>query len=172
GNSFVGGSFNFALARYQGGGIPQPSLTITKSHSGNFTHGGTYSITVGNSGPGATDGTITVKDTLPAGLTASSISGSGWTCTLATLTCTRSDLLAAGAAYPPITLKAKASCHTQRQDSATVTKGGDRKVTNTATVTGGGDTTTHTAADTTAIHGDKHCGNDHDHGNDRNHRNP
>ncbi|MFF4212564.1 hypothetical protein ACFYZE_25035 [Streptomyces sp. NPDC001796] len=53
-------------------GIPdcQPSLTIGKSHSGNFTQGGTgtYTITVGDSGPGSTDGTA-VRDTDAATVT-------------------------------------------------------------------------------------------------------
>src|SRR5204863_416555 len=68
------------------------SLTIAKSHSGDFTQGrgGMYTIVVGNAGPGATVGTVTVRDSLPAGLTARRMTGSGWSCTLATLTCTRS----------------------------------------------------------------------------------
>ena len=49
-------------------------------------------------------GTVTVVDTLPAGLTATALAGTGWTCTLATLTCTRSDVLAATGVYPAITL--------------------------------------------------------------------
>src|SRR6185312_8875629 len=62
-----------------------PDLTVTKSHSGNFTQGqvgATYSITATNSGSAATSGTVTVTDTLPAGLTATAISGTGWTCVL------------------------------------------------------------------------------------------
>jgi uncharacterized delta-60 repeat protein/uncharacterized repeat protein (TIGR01451 family) len=140
---------------------PRPSLTIGKNHRGNFTQGrtGTYTMTVGNSGPGATDGTtVNVHDTLPTGLTASSISGSGWTCTLATLTCTRSDALAAGNSYPPITLTVNVSCRTQHKDTDTATGGRERQVTNTATVSGGGDTTTHTATDTATIKNNKHCG--------------
>ncbi|MFD7941754.1 hypothetical protein ACFV5K_01790, partial [Streptomyces sp. NPDC059744] len=130
-----------------------PTLAITKTHTGNFTHGqqGTYTITVGNNGTGPTDGsTVTVNDTLPAGLTARSIAGTGWNCTLSTLTCTRSDVLAAGSSYPPITLKVKVSrdCDARRQ------------VTNTATATGGGDTATHTAADPATIKRAEHC--DHD----------
>ncbi|MFE2837632.1 hypothetical protein ACFXI6_42705, partial [Streptomyces mirabilis] len=65
---------------------PGPSLTIGKSHSGSFARGqsGSYTLTVGNNGIDATDGTVvTVTDTLPAGLTATSLSGTGWTCTLA-----------------------------------------------------------------------------------------
>ncbi|MFH8385510.1 hypothetical protein ACH4E7_32010 [Kitasatospora sp. NPDC018058] len=46
-----------------------PSLTISKTHTGNFTQGrqGTYTITVGTDGNGPTDGTtVTMHDT-PAG---------------------------------------------------------------------------------------------------------
>ncbi|MFJ8442727.1 hypothetical protein [Kitasatospora griseola] len=124
-----------------------PSLTITKTHTGRFTQGrdGTYTITVGNTGPGATDGTaVTVTDTLPAGLRADSIGGTDWTCTLDPLACTRSDALPAGSSYPPITLLVDVSCRA------------DGEVTNTATVTGGGDTTTHTATDPTMIKRHKH----------------
>jgi uncharacterized protein (TIGR03437 family) len=84
-----------------------PDLIISKSHVGNFTQGDTgdiYTLTVTNTGQGPTTGTVTVTDVLPAGLTATAISGTGWTCTLATLTCTRSDVLAAGASYPVITV--------------------------------------------------------------------
>ncbi|MFE5374973.1 hypothetical protein [Streptomyces mirabilis] len=123
---------------------PGPSLTIGKSHSGSFARGqsGSYTLTVGNDGIDATDGTVvTVTDTLPAGLSATSLSGSGWTCTLATLTCTRSDVLASGGSYPALTLAVNVACTASGQ------------VTNTATVTGGGDTTTHTATDPTTITG-------------------
>ncbi len=75
--------------------VLQPSdLTIASSHTGNFSRaqtGATYSLTVSNSGTGATSGTVTVTDTLPTGLTATGISGTGWSCILGTLTCTRSD---------------------------------------------------------------------------------
>ncbi|MET8628698.1 hypothetical protein ABZW30_33990 [Kitasatospora sp. NPDC004669] len=103
-------------------------------------------MTVGNAaGAAPTDGTaVTVEDTLPVGLRADSIRGTGWNCALNTLTCTRSDVLSAGSSYPPITLKVDVSCtaHT--------------RVTNTATVTGGGDTTTHTATDPTKIKRHEH----------------
>src|SRR5204863_9177250 len=82
-------------------------LTITKSHSGDFylgQIGASYTITAQNIGAGSTSGVVTVVDSLPASLVATSIGGSGWTCNPGTLTCTRSDLLAAGAVYPPITL--------------------------------------------------------------------
>jgi uncharacterized repeat protein (TIGR01451 family) len=82
-----------------------PSLQITKTHTGNFTQGqagATYTVTVSNaSGAAATSGTVTVTDTLPSGLTLVSLAGTGWTCAV---TCTRADVLAAGASYPPITV--------------------------------------------------------------------
>lgn len=121
---------------------PQPSLTITKSHTGNFipNRPAAYTITVGNNGTAPTDGTtVTLHDTLPTGLTNLSIAGRGWRCAQSTLTCTRSDVLAVGSSYPPITLRVRVA----RTATGTVT--------NTATVTGGGDTTTHTATDPTTI---------------------
>jgi uncharacterized repeat protein (TIGR01451 family) len=84
-----------------------PNLVIAKTHLGNFTQGDsgdTYTITVTNIGSAATVGTVTVVDTLPAGLTATAIGGAGWTANLNTLTCTRSESLAAGTSYPPITV--------------------------------------------------------------------
>ena len=51
---------------------PPPDLTITKTHTGNFTQGqtgATYTVTVTNSGNGPTTGVVTVTDSLPSGLT-------------------------------------------------------------------------------------------------------
>jgi uncharacterized repeat protein (TIGR01451 family) len=133
----------------------QPSLTIAKSHEDAFTRGedGVYTITVGNAGTASpTDGTtVTVHDTLPEGLRADRIIGRRWHCTLATLTCSRSDVLPAGHGYPPVILRVDVSCTAPE------------RVTNTATVTGGGDTTTHTATDTTTIRHHGHHGH-HGHG--------
>ena len=79
-------------------------MTIAKGHSGNFTQGDvgdTYTLTVTNAGNHASSGTVTVVDTLPSGLTATNIDGgTGWSCTLATLTCTRSDALAGSYQLP------------------------------------------------------------------------
>ena len=110
-----------------------PDLTINKSHTGNATQGQTgfqYTLSVTNSGSGPTSGTVTVTDTLPNGLTATAMSGTGWTCDLSTRTCTRSDELAAGASYPDITL------------TANVASNAAATVTNVATVSGGGETNT------------------------------
>ncbi len=93
-----------------------------------------------NAGP--TLGTVTVTDNLPDvnhTFVPVSMTGTGWTCNLATLTCTRSDSLAPGASYPPILLVVN------------VPQNITANVTNTATVSGGGDPNSHTASDPTHI---------------------
>jgi uncharacterized repeat protein (TIGR01451 family) len=120
-------------------------LTITKTHSGIFVAGqtgATYTITVSNLGPGPTFGTVTVTDTLPNvpnTLVPTALSGAGWTCTLGTLTCTRSDVLLAGASYPTISL------------TVNIPSNISGNITNTATVSGGNElnTANDTATDTT-----------------------
>jgi hypothetical protein len=136
-----GGTGNTATASIN---VLAPDLTITKSHSSNFFQGetgATYTITANNIGAGPTAGTVTVTDTLPAGLTATAMSGTGWTCTVATLTCTRTDALASAASYPPITL------------TVSVAASAAASVTNIATVAGGGEIniTNDTAMDITII---------------------
>jgi len=79
-----------------------PDLIISKSHVGTFLQGDTedtYTLTASNTGPLPTTGLVTVSDILPAGLTATAITGTGSTCTPTPLTCTRCDALAAGASY-------------------------------------------------------------------------
>ena len=124
------------------GSGPLPAFTIVKTHTGNFTQGqmgATYTITVANSASGATSGTVTVTDTVPLGLTATAMSGPGWTCSQPSGPCTRSDSLAAGASYPPITL------------TVNVAVNAPATVTNTAAVSGGGAVNTSTASDVTSI---------------------
>jgi uncharacterized repeat protein (TIGR01451 family) len=121
-----------------------PDLTIAKSHSGSFIQGETgaiYTITATNVGGAATSGAVTVTDTLPPGLTASAMSGTNWNCTLATLTCTRTDVLAAGTSYPIVSV------------TVNVASNAPASVTNTATVSGGGEANTanDTAGDVTNI---------------------
>jgi uncharacterized repeat protein (TIGR01451 family)/fimbrial isopeptide formation D2 family protein len=125
-----------------------PDLTITKTHTGNFTQGQSnapYTITVTNSGTAATSGTVTVTDTLPAGLTFVSASAAPWSCSAVgqVVTCTRSDALSAGASYPALTL------------NVNVAANAPFSVTNTVTVSGGGQTNTanDTATDPTTING-------------------
>ncbi len=81
-------------------------LTVSSAHAASFTLGSTgaiYSVVVSNTAlAGATSGTVTVTETAPVGLTVVSMAGSGWNCSLGT--CSRSDALAAGSSYPPITV--------------------------------------------------------------------
>jgi len=80
-----------------------PDLRITKTMQANYTNrtaGQTYTLSVDNVGGGPTVGTITVTDTLVAGLRPLSATGGGFTCSVSnqTLSCTRpaSPQLAAG----------------------------------------------------------------------------
>jgi DNA/RNA endonuclease G (NUC1) len=119
-------------------------LVITKSHIGNFTQGDaadTYIISIANVGSLPSSGTITVTDALPAGLTATDISGAGWTTDLNSLTCTRTDALPAGASYPYITV------------TVAVATNAPANITNTASVTGGVETnlSNNTASDVTTV---------------------
>ncbi|HET9180669.1 MAG TPA: hypothetical protein VFP59_00940 [Candidatus Angelobacter sp.] len=124
------GSGNQAAATID---VNAPDLAITKTHVGKFTRGQTgaqYTIAVSNVGFGPTVGAVTVVDTPPNivhTIVPTAISGTGWTCTLATLTCTRSDALASGSSYPPITLTVNIPINIKNV------------FTNTATVSGGGD---------------------------------
>src|SRR5205823_4390180 len=89
-----------------------PDLTISKTHSGDFTEGqsgATYTLTVNNVGTVPTLGLVNATDNLPPSLTATSIGGSGWSCNLGTLTCTRSNALGAAQSYPVITLTVNGS---------------------------------------------------------------
>ena len=75
-------------------------LAIAKSHSGTFTQGrssASYTVTVSNgASAGSAIGNVTVTENVPTGLTYSFMSAaSGWSCSANT--CTRSNVLAAGA---------------------------------------------------------------------------
>jgi uncharacterized repeat protein (TIGR01451 family) len=120
-----------------------PDLTIAMSHVGEFTVGGTgtYTITVRNIGSAQATGAVTVADSLPPGLTASALSGVGWSCSVATVSCTRSDTLGPGSAYEAVFV------------TVSVASGTPASVTNVANVSGGNETNTNndTASDATQI---------------------
>jgi uncharacterized repeat protein (TIGR01451 family) len=130
----------------QSAALCTPDMTLGKSHVGNFTRGApaSYTIPVSNVSPyGATTGLVTINDTLPLGISPTGASGTGWTCSVSgqTVSCTRSDGLAAGASYPSITL------------NALVAQSAPATLINTATVTGGGELNllNDTATDTAAV---------------------
>src|SRR5208337_2138718 len=124
-----------------------PDLTVSKSHIGNFTEGDTgdtYTITVHNSGGGATSGTVTVVDTVPAGLTPTNATGTGWTLVSIAgqvVTLTSTSVVAAGTDFNPITL------------TVSVADNAAASVTNNVTVSGGGEVNTanDSASDITTI---------------------
>jgi uncharacterized repeat protein (TIGR01451 family) len=117
----------------------QPSLSIAKTHVGNFVNGqnGTYTVTVSNTGGAApTTGTVTVTETAPSGLTLTAMSGTGWTCN--SNTCTRSDVLNGGSNYPVITVTVNVAANATSPQV------------NQVSVSGGGSATAN-ASDSTAI---------------------
>ena len=117
------------------------NLGVSSTHIGSFVQGqptAAYTLSVQNLGAAPTAGAVSVTDTLPAGLTATAINGPGWACTLATLTCSRSDALPAGSTYPPITV------------TVSVAANAASPVTNQVSASGGGSATA-TASDSTTI---------------------
>ena len=113
------------------GDAPVVDLGIVKTANGTFHAGqvgASYTIVVTNHGNVPTSGEVVVSELVPPGLTATSMTGPGWTCTQPAGPCKRSDPLAPGASYPPITLVVN------------VADDPPSSVTNVATVIGGGDT--------------------------------
>ena len=121
--------------------VSAPALMLAKTHAGGLIAGQptTFTLSVSNTGSGPTDGTVTVTDPFPSDAFSSiaNAGGAGWSCATdgLTLTCSRSDSLAAADAYPPILVDAIVA------DPAPAT------IVNTATASGGG------SADATASDG-------------------
>jgi uncharacterized repeat protein (TIGR01451 family) len=116
----------------QSGAECTPDMTVSKTHVGNFTRGSnaSYTVTASNISPyGSTDAIVTLNDTLPIGLTPTSASGTGWSCSIDALTvsCTDGTVLPGVSSYPPITI------------NALVAQTAPSTVTNTAIVGGGGE---------------------------------
>lgn len=88
---------------------PVVDLSLTKTHTGDFVAGGTgtYTLSVSNaSGVGIEpeDNPVTVTDTLPAGLTFLSGSGTGWNCSAAAqvVTCTHAPPVPSPGSLPDL----------------------------------------------------------------------
>jgi hypothetical protein len=119
-----------------------PTLAVANTHTGNFTagqNGAAYAITVQNTGSASTSGTVTVIDTLAAAVNATSIAGSGWSCTQPAGPCTRNDALGAGSSYPIITL------------TVNIASSATGSLVNTVTASGGGAANTGIATDTAIV---------------------
>ncbi|HLK62366.1 MAG TPA: alginate lyase family protein [Bryobacteraceae bacterium] len=120
----LGASVSFTVHAAAG-----PVLQISATHQGNFVLGqaaAAYTIMVENHGTAATSGMVTVTDTVPGGLTATAIGGPGWTCDPPSFTCMRSDILANGSSFPPITV------------TVSVASNAASPATNSVAVSGGG----------------------------------
>lgn len=127
-----------------------PDLRISKTHTpGSFAQGsntGYYTLTPGNIGTVPTAGTITVADTLPAGMSLVSATGTGWACAAAgqTVTCTTSAVITAAGTGNPITVRVAVASGLAGQ-----------VLVNTAVVSGGGEPPgfggNNSASDPTAI---------------------
>ena len=89
---------------------------------------GSWQLRVTNNGPDPAGGPIAVTDAFapPPGVAVSALSGDGWTCDLAAVSCVRADQLASGASFPEITVS-----YTVAADVAPGTT-----LTNTAVVSG------------------------------------
>ncbi len=87
---------------------PTMDLSVTKSVAGvDPRRPGdslTYTLTARNNGPNSAAAGFTVTDLVPSGLTATAISGTGWTCTLGTVSCSSNAGLAALTDASPITV--------------------------------------------------------------------
>jgi uncharacterized repeat protein (TIGR01451 family) len=123
-----------------------PDVTIDKSHTGaSFVRGqqGTFSLLVSNVGGLATSASVVIDDTLPDGLGIVSASGVNWNCTVSvptnSLHCDRSDPLAPGAAYDPVSVVAN------------VLESAPDTIVNTGVTGGGGETNTSNNTDTDTV---------------------
>jgi uncharacterized protein (TIGR03437 family) len=104
GRVYVVDSANNAIRVLLPSGV-QPLLTVQAARSGNFAlgqRGVYYTLTVANATfAGSSNGPVSLTARIPAGLTLISMTGPGWNCV--GCTCLRSDVLAGGASYPPVT---------------------------------------------------------------------
>jgi uncharacterized delta-60 repeat protein/uncharacterized repeat protein (TIGR02543 family) len=129
GNTVPMGSADVTL--YAQWAYSQADLSIGISTNSNFGRGRTgavFSITVTNVGNLPSNGSlVTVTSGLPSGLTASGITGNGWSCVLVTLSCSRSGPLSVSATYPPITLTVNVGSNAPSHPTvnATLAGGGD-----------------------------------------------
>jgi len=100
---------------------------------------GQYTVTVSNVGAStSTTAQVTVSNQLPAGMTMTSMAGSGWTFNSNNLTASRSGSLNAGTNYPPITIgfAVSSSAPSSLTNQVTVSGGGDgNALNNTSNVT-------------------------------------
>ncbi|MBX9603459.1 MAG: FG-GAP-like repeat-containing protein [Bryobacteraceae bacterium] len=125
------------LSVHLGGAIVD--LAVEMSTGGLLTQGQAgafYKVSVSNVGSLPTSGAVGVAASLPAAITATSISGAGWTCVLTSLSCARSDPLAGGESYAPIHIVFNVPSNLSGNITASVTAAvaGDGNATNNVAV--------------------------------------
>lgn len=92
--------------------VTPPDLDIALTHSSPVRAGGTVRFVgrISNVGPGPTTGPVDASVELPVGMTPTSATGAGWSCSIDTgsrrADCSRSGQLQSGAVAPLITVKA------------------------------------------------------------------
>lgn len=118
-------------------------LAISKKPEGPLVAGqnGAYILGVSNVGTGPIFGTITVTDTLGAGLTPVAVSGAGWTCSIAgsTVTCTYPGPLPPASSLPPIVITVAVAKDAQKVENCarvTAEKDQDLNLANNSTCIG------------------------------------
>ena len=110
---------------------PAPRLGLAKSSNGPWAvqqSGALYTLSVSNTGTAPTSGVVTVRDSLPAGISATAGTYGGWNCAVSgqAVSCTSSAPIAVGAVSAialPVTVGAAAVPGVA--NSATVGGGGD-----------------------------------------------
>jgi uncharacterized repeat protein (TIGR01451 family) len=112
--------------------VAAPDLAIGKAFAGTVAVGQTvtYTLSVGNTGDAPSRGEVVVEDPMPPDINFGPPGGPGWSCVQDPsfeVTCRRSDSLAPGASWPPITI------------SGTVLAVPPGGFVNTSTLVGGGD---------------------------------
>lgn len=104
--------------------VPAADLAITMTRAGPLQAGRAtgYTLSVRNAGPNADSGPVVVTDSVPAGMSYGSASGSGWSCAASgqAVTCSTPGPLAVGATLPALTLMLTPSAAGTYTNSATV----------------------------------------------------
>ncbi|WP_456236974.1 beta strand repeat-containing protein [Comamonas koreensis] len=137
---------------------PTPKLSLAKSSNGPWAvqqSGALYNLSVSNNGTAATTGVVTVRDSMPAGITAVAGTYGGWSCAVSgqDVTCTSSAPIAvAGVSTINLPVTVGAAAVPSVANSATVGGGGDPANGGTAPAPGScavGDA--HCSSNTTAV---------------------
>ncbi|MEA2238687.1 MAG: hypothetical protein QOC81_3411 [Thermoanaerobaculia bacterium] len=127
--------------------LPAADLTISNTASGNPVNAGSplsFVLSVSNNGPDATSGTITVSNTVPAGVTSATGSGTGWTCGAqsgSVITCTSNTSIPSSGSAQPLTISMTAPATGPAVDSASVSaltsdpNSGNNSASQTVTIT-------------------------------------